>query len=740
MRLLRLLLFGLTAVATARFAAAEPLRPPTLSERATLRRLHPAPVLAPVGPAPAAGVADVDVLAYDLSLWLDVPGERIEGVVATRFVASPGVGFADQLVLDLHSNLRVTGVSREGVPLDPASWTHAGDVLTVDLSPPAPEGGPPVEIEVAYEGQPVELGFGTLTFTTHGDPAVPLVFTLAEPFLARGWWPCQDQPDDKAIVTVTVEAPSDLVVVSNGLPDAPVPGRPGHSITRWAGRYPISTYLVSISATNYATWTDTYTALDAATTMPVTHWAYPEIEAAARQDFSRTIPMMEAFARLWVEYPFLQEKYGHSTIPLWGAMEHQTATSYGAQLITGDNRFDFVVAHELAHQWWGDLVGPRTFESIWLNEGFATYGEASWVESQAGLAAYLQYMAAMDPWQAGREFPGTVHAPLEYFNSTVYEKGAWVLHMLRWVLGGPVGAQDRETIDVILRAHAQEHPYGSAETTEFVATAERVSGQGLAWFFDEWLHRPGRPLYEAGWSAAPQRGGGFVTHVRLRQAQAELYRMPLLVRMRFPSGAVRDELAWADAREHDWSWATTEAPDSVSVDPDGWVLKGLAAIDIDRDDDGWPDWLDDCPDVADPAQGDDDGNGLPDACQAGTDFDGDGVLNELDCSPADPLAFAEPGDVLLLVTKQPDGSATFTFTMPDPAGQRPPVADLETGVLAELRADRGPARASCLQRDLAAPWNDADTTVAAGGEWYVARAWNGCGERAADGTWAGPCR
>ena len=738
MRLLRPLLVLLAAASA---AGARAQGPPSLADRALLRGSHRTlPIVLPGAPRPTAGSGDVDVLAYDLSLWLDMAGERIEGAVAARFVASPGVGSADQLVLDLYSNMSVTSVSREGVPLDPLSWTHAGDVLTVALSPPAPEGGPPVEIEVAYEGQPVELGFGTLTFTTHGDPPAPLVFTLSEPFLARGWWPCQDQPDDKAIMRVSVEAPSDLVVLSNGMPEPIQPGRAGHSITTWTSRYPISTYLVAISASNFVTWSDPYVSQDATTFMPVSHWVYPELEAAARQDFSRTPAMIDTFAKLWIEYPFVQEKYGHGLVPLWGAMEHQTATAYGAQLMTGDNRYDFIVAHELAHQWWGDLVGPLTFDSIWLNEGFATYGEAAWAEEQGGLPAYLQYMASMDPWRVGREFPGTVHAPDDYFNNTVYDKGAWVLHMLRWVLGGPAGAPDRESIDVVLRAHAQEHPYGSAQTDDFVATAERVSGQSLGWFFDEWLHRAGRPTYEAGWSAAPQSGGGFVTHLRVRQSQPDLYRMPVAVRMRFPSGTVRDELVVSDAREQDWSWPTAEAPDSVTWDPDGWVLKGLTAIDIDRDDDGWPDWLDDCPDVPDPAQADGDANGVADACQAGLDFDGDGVLNETDCAPGDPLAFSVPGPVLLLARKELDGSATFTFVLPPADGQRDPVADLEGGLLAELLADRGTARAACVRPGLIASWNDAEPAVSPGGEWLLARAWNGCGERAADASLLSPCR
>ncbi len=733
------------ALASASAAGAgAPPRLPTVAERDAFmagHQLRLSPALPRPQPVAHAGQADVDMLAYDLSLWLDLAGERVEGACRASFQVAPGAGQADQLVLDLYSNLTVTEVLRAGTPLDPSAWTHANDVLTIDLTPAPLEGGPPADVEVRYQGQPREFSFGTLTFTTHGSPPAPLIFTLSEPFLARGWWPCKDLPDDKALVTLRVEAPDAIIVVSNGTQFPRIPGRAGHSITTWTSRYPISTYLVSIAASDYVTWTDTYTSQDASRTMPIQHWAFPEHETQARQDFSRTVDMMDAFAAIWDEYPFIEEKYGHGVISLWGAMEHQTATSHGAQLITGDNRYDFVVAHELGHQWWGNVVGPLTFDSIWLNEGFATYSEATWFESQGGLQTYLDYMRNLDDLQSrGREFPGTVHAPAGLFNSTVYHKGGWVLHMLRWVLGGPAGAPDRETIDRVLRAHRADHEYANAQTTDFIATAERVSGRSLQWFFDQWVYRAGRPNYAVGWAAAPERGGGFTVHVRTLQTQPELYAMPVVLRMRFPSGATRDELVQCDQAQHDWQFTAAEAPEAVTWDPDGWVLKTVGPLDIDRDRDGWPDWLDDCPDVPDPAQADDDGNGLGDACQPGTDFDGDGTPNERDCAPADAQVWSDPaGDTLLMLAKLPPDITRFTASGPDPAAQRAYVHDLQHGTLDDLRQQRTTAAGACEVAAIAAPWDDSVRPVP-GGDWYLAWPWNGCGDRAPGGTWLSPCR
>lgn len=733
------LLFALLVLAAAPPSRAGDPHFPTLQERELLRsmdRTAPAP-----RSLPKAGQADVDVLEYHLSIWLDMAGERIEGSNLVRFTAAPGTGQANELILDLYDNMTVTAITRDGVTVDPATWTHAGNLITVPLTPPVMEGGPPCDVLVTYQGQPAEFSFGTLTFSSHDTPPQPLVYTLSEPDLARGWWPCKDVPDDKALVTVAVEAPSNLVVASNGSLVSIVPGRAGHSVTTWSNRYPMTTYLVAISVSNYVVWSDTYTSQDGLTTMPVTHFVWPEHEAAARQDFSRTPAMIDVFARDWLEYPFLLEKYGHNIVWLWGAMEHQTCTTYGGQLITGDNRYDYIVAHELGHQWWGDLVTCGDWNSIWLNEGFATYSEATWFESQGGLSAYLQYMRRLDPWPAW-DFPGTVHAPNDYFNSTVYEKGGWCLHMLRWVVGGPAGAADRENIDRILRAHAQEHLYGVARTADFEATASRVAGQDLTWFFDQWVHRPGRPIYDVASCAAPQSGGGYVTYLRVRQTQAELYTMPVLVRLRYGSGAVEEHLVQSDQMLQDWSWPTAEAPVSVEWDPDGWILKGVVPGDIDLDDDGWPDWLDDCPGVPDPAQADANGNGTADACETGLDFDGDGVLNENDCAAGDPGAWSVPSaPTLLQLAKLPDGTTQVTFTPPPEAGQRAYVHDLQHGLLADLRAQRSTAGGTCRARDIpGATWIDADPVTVGSHDWYLAYPWNGCGDRLPDLTWASPCR
>jgi aminopeptidase N len=595
---------------------------------------------------------------------------------------------------------------------------------------------------VSYGGTPGGLAFGRPFFDT--ADGFPLVSTLSESKLARGWWPCKDRPDDKALVTLSVEAPQELVVVSNGtqagLPQ-PSGTRPGFNVTTWRESHPIATYLVSIACAAYDTWEQDYLALDGRTVMPVRYWSFPSMTASAREDWSITPSAIEFYARSFYEYPFLDEKYGHAMFRFGGAMEHQTATSYGSGLVPGDHGYDFVTVHELAHQWFGDHVSPRTFESLWLNEGFATYCQALWVEHLWGLGAYLAEMRAYDYYRAcSGEFLGPVHAfidadgdcwPDGAAGATVYQKGSWVLHMLRWVLGQPSTAPDPEVIFDVLRRHGQAHAYDVASSDDFEATAENGDPGSLAWFFDQWLRRTDRPHYEVGWAAAPQSGGGFLLHLRVTQSQPLPYRMPVLVRLTFPDTSTMDwGPLWNDGAQQDFTLPLAEAPTAVEWDPDGWVLKCVSPVDVDRDDDGWPDWLDGCPDVPNPRQEDLDADGTQDACQAGLDFDGDGRLNEVDCAPADPAAWTPPQDtVLLRVRRQPpDGLVLELSGHPDPMGQAPYATDADFGSLDALRSTRSvEASAVCLVANHPGPELVLAPAPAQPRLFFLAYPWNGCG-------------
>jgi aminopeptidase N len=215
-----------------------------------------------------------------------------------------------------------------------------------------------------------------------------MVWTLSEPDGARTWWPCKDTPADKAMVEEWWTVPASWTATGNGTLIGTETLPNSRKRFRWRSARPLTTYLVSIAATDYASFSDTYTALDGTTTMPVTYYVYSEDLTPARESFRNTPAMIAFYAETFGEYPFLEDKYGVCAFPWSGAMEHTTNTSYGYLLIDGGHGNDYVIAHELAHQWWGDSVSPEDWKDVWLNEGFASYSEALWAEHLGGADRY----------------------------------------------------------------------------------------------------------------------------------------------------------------------------------------------------------------------------------------------------------------------------------------------------------------------------------------------------------------
>jgi len=459
------------------------------------------------------------------------------------------------IVLDLDDALRCNDARVDG---EAAGFVHANDKLRVDL--PAPLAfGEAFTVAIDYVGTPPRRGFNSFAVFQHDG--VPIVQTLSEPYNAHTWWPCKDRPNDKALATLRYTVPEGMVVGSNGLLVSTTPADGGGTTFTWETRYPIATYLVSLAATNYVLIEDTYTS--SGRTMPITHYAFPEDLDAARAAFDVTPAQLAAFRDRFGEYPFLEEKYGMAEFLFAGAMEHQTLTSYGQGLVRSPN--DLIVAHELAHHWWGDSVTLEHFRNIWLNEGFATYSEALWAEASQGRAAYLQYFA--DREHLG--FPGTVYDPdpSQLFTSTTYIKGAFVLHMLRGVVGD-------ETFFEILREYHRANAYEGASTRTFNEIAEAVAGRELTWFFDEWLRRDDRPTYAVEWSVPPREAPPSVT-ITIEQLQnGDLYRMPIPILLRTNEGTETVALE-VDERLETFTVETHAHVDDLEFDPEGWVLKWM---------------------------------------------------------------------------------------------------------------------------------------------------------------------
>ncbi len=467
-----------------------------------------------------------------------------------------------------------------------------------------------------------------------------MIWSLSEPEGARIWFPCKDRPDDKATAEMVYTVPQTYTATSNGLlTGVTTDTGAGTKTYTWVENYPLASYLISVAAYPYSAFSDTYVPIGGGT-MPVDYYVYPEDLAKAQVSFTPTVAMIGFYAATFGEYPFVDEKYGMTEFEFGGAMEHQANTSYGRGLINGTHTNDRIIAHELSHQWWGDAVSPRIWADVWLNEGFASYSEALWEEHLNGAAAYRTYMNQKfyrTTWS------GPVYNPTNLFGTTVYYKGAWVQHMLRHVVGDAAFFQSQ-------RNWFENHKYGVGDTAGYRAEVEAAAGGAdLAWFFDEWVYGLGMPSYRWSWSAA-NTGGGYRLYVRVDQVQttAPAFRMPIDLDVTTASGTVRyviqDSLA-----SQDFQIPLAEAPTTVALDPDDWILKIRTLVPAeDQDGDGVPDRNDNCPFASNGSQADFDGDGSGDACDP--DDDNDQIPDSADCAPLDAAAGRPPEVAGLAVT------------------------------------------------------------------------------------------
>ena len=531
--------------------------------------------------APAAVESQsIDVKHYRLQLQL-IPNESgtagiVKGVVTITGETSATVG---QIIVDAHKNLSIESVRLDGVQ---NNFLRNKSDIVVAFPAQAPAARS-FTIVIQYQGPGSGAGIGGgLLFTRHGPNLVPVVASHSEPFGAPLWWPCVDNPADKATAEIEVTVPAGNQAASNGVLDR-IQTNVDQTVTYfWREDSPLSTYLVSVAATNYEKLEDTYTALDGVTRMPLVYYVYPEHLDFARVKFAVTRQAMEIYARLFGEYPFLREKYGMAEFPFGGAMEHQTITSISSGLVASvTSSGQSTIVHELAHHWWGDLVTMKTWDDIWLNEGFATYSEVLFFEQYSGVAPGELLARSYDDGNVDGALGGTVTAenldnPFDD-NGAVYRKGGWVLHMLRHVLG------DQKFFDA-LRQYAVRYAFSNASTTDFQRVCEDVYGASLDWFFKQWIYAPGRPVYKISTEiGAADASGNYAVTVTVKQKQSHQipgredanYIMPLDLTLHYADGTSETRVVFNDKRKQRFTVMVSKQPLGVGLDEFHWVLRKI---------------------------------------------------------------------------------------------------------------------------------------------------------------------
>ncbi|MBX7244274.1 MAG: hypothetical protein K1X53_02175 [Candidatus Sumerlaeaceae bacterium] len=520
-------------------------------------------------PASDANQDLYDVQQLDLAITIDPASASIPGAVATITAKSLTNGL-NLCVLDFNDNagaMHVTAVDA-GTTATPLTytWDTAGEKLRINLATPVTSGSL-FTVRVTYDGTPV----ATLAYRRTTQNSVPVVYTNNQPYNARTWYPCKDLPRDKFTSNMHATVPTvsyngfPLSVVSNGTLVSTVASG-GNTTYNWSESYPIASQYVSLACSNYQVASGVYTALDSVTTMPVAHHVYPTSYASESQELPRTIEVMQYMAQTFGEYPFVNEKYVTAAWALTFGVEHETCTSMPNGNLNNPPYHRRNI-HEMAHQWFGVCTGIQIFDHLWLSEGWASYVEALWLEYKNGDAAYKTQMATFKSSSSDSR-PVVSPAADDFGLAVTYYKGAWVLHMLRHVVGDANFFQ--ATRDYMANPNLRNKTVVSAD---FQAHQEARYGQSLQWFFDEWLTRSSRPAYSWSWSSH-QSGADWFVDVSVTQTQGgSPYTMPIDIGVTLADNSTAIVKVFNDQTAQAFSVKVgTVAPTDATFDPNAWIL------------------------------------------------------------------------------------------------------------------------------------------------------------------------
>jgi aminopeptidase N len=511
---------------------------------------------------------DYDVVYMRANWQIDPRIYYLSGQIT--FYLKAGDTDLPSLYFDFSDSLPVFTFIYHGTP-SIAIERPGGNILKLNLTN-AISAGVLDSVTINYAGKPNSSGMGSFKQSSHDGDSI--ITTLSEPYGASDWFPCKNSLTDKMdSIDIIVQLPKQYRVGTNGVIVSEVPVNDTVKEVHWRHRYPIATYLVGIAVTNYAEFNE-YALLSSGDSVKIVDYVYQEDSAFYAANPGGIASIIQLFSDLFGDYPFKNEKYGHAQWNYGGGMEHQTMS-----FVTFPNITE-LIAHEVAHQWFGDKVTCGSWEDIWLNEGFATY-LAGLVYEYFGPEYWYPYRSQHQN-RAFKDSTGSVFCEDTtdisriFSGSLSYSKGMYLLHMLRFKLG-----------DEIFFSAARDYlndpalSYGFARTEDLKQHLENASGQNLDEFFNDWFYGKGYPSYNIKWAPDSNKGINISIHQTQNNPSVSFFEMPVPIELK---DATHDTIVIIQCNVNDLTYKVAPlsfTPDSVFFDPELWILAKNNTVEYD---------------------------------------------------------------------------------------------------------------------------------------------------------------
>lgn len=495
----------------------------------------------------------IDVVHYRFEITLSDLNDTVYGKAVIRFKAILPV---NNVVFDLAGLNKNRGMLVTSVALDatgqPADFEQANNKLTLRFSQDV-HTGDTAAVTITYKGIPSDgliisrNKYGHRTF-----------FADNWPNRGHNWIPCVDDPADKASVEFIVTAPAHYQVVSNGIQVEETNTTAGLKRTHWKEDVPVSTKVMVIGAADFAVGLSG----TVNNCIPVTTWVYPEDRDNGFYDFATAGDILTFFINNIGPYGYKKLANVQSKTT-FGGLENANTIFYNESTVDGMRQSEKLLAHEIAHQWFGNMATEKSFAHLWLSEGFATYLAIFYLEKKYGIDTALflleedrREVIAFSRTNTRPVVDGTSNY-MELLNANSYQKGSWVLHMLRRELGDSVFFRS-------VRSYYSAYAGKNADTRDLQKIFEKVSGKNLSSFFDQWLYAPGLPRLEISWKydATEKK-----TSIAIRQLQDKPFFFPLQIEIRGTNGSKQLHTLTVSRKEQTFSVPSREKTLSVTADP-----------------------------------------------------------------------------------------------------------------------------------------------------------------------------